>query len=167
VISRFRDELADGAGARGGLGAPRWQLRGAPCCSRRVTVALSIVAMVLFPMYFLKSFAYAGIGVVAFAAIAAIVVNAGGDHVARGPTGRTGCAPTGPGASSVVRNRGSARLSEAFFYRSTKFVMRRAIPVGIGIITLMLMVRRTFPRYQMGLRRRPRAAVVGLGAPGF
>jgi len=29
-----------------------------------VTVALSMVAMVLFPMYFLKSFAYAGIAVV-------------------------------------------------------------------------------------------------------
>ncbi len=39
-----------------------------------MTVALSMVAMVLFPMYFLKSFAYAGIAVVAFAAVAAIVV---------------------------------------------------------------------------------------------
>ena len=31
------------------------------------TVALSMVAMVLFPMYFLKSFAYAGVAMVAFA----------------------------------------------------------------------------------------------------
>ena len=39
-----------------------------------MTVALSMVAMVLFPMYFLKSFAYAGIAVVAFAAVAAVMV---------------------------------------------------------------------------------------------
>ena len=38
------------------------------------TVALSMAAMVLFPMYFLKSFAYAGIATVGFAAVAAVVV---------------------------------------------------------------------------------------------
>ena len=38
------------------------------------TVALSMAAMVLFPMYFLKSFAYAGVATVAFVALAAIVV---------------------------------------------------------------------------------------------
>ena len=31
------------------------------------TVALSMAVMVLFPMYFLKSFAYAGVATVAFA----------------------------------------------------------------------------------------------------
>ena len=39
-----------------------------------VTVALSMSALILFPMYFLKSFAYAGVATVAFAAAAAIVV---------------------------------------------------------------------------------------------
>ena len=39
-----------------------------------MTVALSMSVMVLFPMYFLKSFAYAGVAVVALAAFAAIVV---------------------------------------------------------------------------------------------
>ena len=39
-----------------------------------MTVALSMSVMVLFPMYFLKSFAYAGVAVVALAAVAAIVV---------------------------------------------------------------------------------------------
>ena len=39
-----------------------------------MTVALSMSMMVLFPMYFLKSFAYAGVAVVVFAAVAAIVV---------------------------------------------------------------------------------------------
>ena len=39
-----------------------------------LTVALSMGAMVLFPMYFLRSFAYAGVAVVFLAAMAAIVV---------------------------------------------------------------------------------------------
>ena len=38
------------------------------------TVALSMAVMVLFPMHFLQSFAYAGVATVAFAAVAAIVV---------------------------------------------------------------------------------------------
>ena len=38
------------------------------------TVALSMAAMILFPMHFLKSFGYAGIATVAFTAIAAVVV---------------------------------------------------------------------------------------------
>ena len=38
------------------------------------TVALSTAAMVLFPMPFLKSFAYAGIATVALCALAALVV---------------------------------------------------------------------------------------------
>ena len=73
IISRYRDELADGA--------PRDQalVRTMATAGRTVvfsatTVALSMVAMVLFPMYFLKSFAYAGIATVGFAAAAAIVV---------------------------------------------------------------------------------------------
>jgi putative drug exporter of the RND superfamily len=37
-------------------------------------VPLSMIALVLFPMSFLKSFAYAGVAVVAFAAAAAVLV---------------------------------------------------------------------------------------------
>jgi hypothetical protein len=37
------------------------------------TVALSMAAMILFPMDFLKSFSYAGIAMVAFAGIAAVL----------------------------------------------------------------------------------------------
>ena len=39
-----------------------------------LTVSLSMVPMALFPMYFLKSLAYAGVAVVALAATAAVVV---------------------------------------------------------------------------------------------
>src|SRR4029077_4769805 len=73
ILSRFRDELANGAGRDEAL------LRTMATAGRTVlfsamTVALSMSMMALFPMYFLKSFAYAGVAVVVFAAVAAIVV---------------------------------------------------------------------------------------------
>ena len=73
IISRYRDELADGADRDHAL-VRTMATAGRTVLFSAMTVALSMVAMVLFPMYFLKSFAYAGIAVVAFAAVAAIVV---------------------------------------------------------------------------------------------
>jgi putative drug exporter of the RND superfamily len=73
IVSRFRDELADGADRNEAL-IRTMATAGRTVLFSALTVALSMVAMVLFPMYFLKSFAYAGIAVVAFAAVAAVVV---------------------------------------------------------------------------------------------
>ena len=73
IISRYRDELAEGADRDRAL-VRTMATAGRTVLFSAMTVALSMVAMVLFPMYFLKSFAYAGIAVVAFAAVAAIVV---------------------------------------------------------------------------------------------
>ena len=108
-----------------------------------MTVALSMVAMVLFPMYFLKSFAYAGIAVVAFAAFAAIVVTPAaiallGDRLdaldVRRLTRRL------LGRPEPVRKP----VEETFWYRSTKFVIRRAIPIGVAIIALLLVLGAPF-----------------------
>ena len=73
IVSRFRDELADGADRNEAL-IRTMATAGRTVLFSAMTVALSMVAMVLFPMYFLKSFAYAGVAVVAFAAVAAVVV---------------------------------------------------------------------------------------------
>src|SRR6185369_9760059 len=72
-LSRYRDELADGAGHEEAL-LRTMATAGRTVLFSAVMVALSMLAMVLFPMYFLRSFAYAGIATVAFAAVAAIVV---------------------------------------------------------------------------------------------
>ena len=73
IISRYRDELAAGSTRDEAL-IRTMATAGRTVLFSALTVALSMVAMVLFPMYFLKSFAYAGIAVVTFAAAAAIVV---------------------------------------------------------------------------------------------
>jgi putative drug exporter of the RND superfamily len=142
VVSRFRDELAEGAGREEAL-VRTMATAGRTVLFSAMTVALSIIAMVLFPMYFLKSFAYAGIGVVAFAAAAAVVVTPAaivllGDRLDALDVRRLGRRVFG--RPEPVRRT----VEQAFFYRSTKFVMRRAIPVGVAIIALLMVLGAPF-----------------------
>ena len=92
------------------------------------TVALSMSTLVLFPMYSLKSFAYAGIAVVAFAAIAAIVVTPAliallGDRLA---------------SRRRRRETTPVPIQQTFWYRLAKFAIRRAVPIGLAVVALML-----------------------------
>ena len=142
IISRYRDELAGGAGREAAL------IRTVATAGRTVlfsamTVALSMVAMVMFPMYLLKSFAYAGIAVVAFAAVAALVVTPAvivllGDRLDAFDVRRL--------ARRLLGRPEPARrpVGETFWYRSTKLVMRRAVPVSVAIIVLLLVLGAPF-----------------------
>ena len=136
IISRFRDELADGADREHAL-VRTMATAGRTVLFSAMTVALSMVAMVLFPMYFLKSFAYAGIAVVGFAAVAAIVVAPAaivllGDRLDSLDVRRL--ARRMLGRPEPVR----PPVEQTFWYRSTKFVMRRSIPIALAIIALLL-----------------------------
>ena len=73
MISRYRDELAGGAD-RAQAVTTTMVTAGRTVLFSAVTVALSMAVMVLFPMNFLRSFAYAGVATVAFAALSAVVV---------------------------------------------------------------------------------------------
>ena len=73
IISRYRDELADGAEPDHALVVTMFTA-GRTVLFSAAVVALSMSVMIIFPTYFLKSFAYAGIATVAFAAAAAILV---------------------------------------------------------------------------------------------
>ena len=53
IVSRFRDEVADGAGREAAL-IRTMETAGRTVLFSAVTVALSMVAMVLFPMHFLS-----------------------------------------------------------------------------------------------------------------
>lgn len=142
IISRYRDELAEGherdtALVRTMVTAGRTVLFSA------LTVALSMVAMVIFPMYFLQSFAYAGIAVVGFAALAAIVVAPAammlaGDRLDSLDVRKLGRRIFGrpePQAKPV---------EQMFWYRSTKFVMRRPVPIAAGVVALLLILGAPF-----------------------
>ncbi|MGV0745402.1 MMPL family transporter [Mycolicibacterium sp. XJ870] len=142
IISRYRDELAEGADAETAL-VRTMVTAGRTVLFSAMTVALSMAAMVLFPMYFLKSFAYAGIAVVGLAALAAIVVAPAaivllGDRLdaydvrrfCRRILGRPEPEPK--------------PIEQTFWYRMTKRVMRRSVPVGVTIVVLLLMLGAPF-----------------------
>ncbi|TRW78745.1 MMPL family transporter [Mycolicibacterium sp. 018/SC-01/001] len=138
IISRYRDELADGADCERAL-IRTMTTAGRTVLFSALTVALSMVAMVIFPMYFLKSFAYAGIAVVAFAALAAIVV-------APAAIALAGDRLDALDVRRVVRRRlrrpepGPVPIEQVFWYRSTKFVMRRPIPIGLAVVAVLLLL---------------------------
>ncbi|MDH6197652.1 RND superfamily putative drug exporter [Mycobacterium frederiksbergense] len=142
IVSRYRDELADG------MDPDRALVRTMATAGRTVlfsamTVALSMVAMVLFPMYFLKSFAYAGIAVVALAAFAAIVVAPAaiallGDRLDDYDVRRF--------IRRILGRPEPARKSveQTFWYRTAKRVTRRSIPVIVSVVVLLLVLGAPF-----------------------
>jgi len=142
IISRFRDELAGGADRDEAL-VRTMATAGRTVLFSAMTVALSMVTMVLFPMYFLKSFAYAGVAVVAFGAIAAIVVTPAaialiGDRLDALDVRRLGRRLLG--RPEPVRRP----IQKWFWYRSTKFVMRFPIPVALTVIAFLLILGAPF-----------------------
>ncbi len=148
IVSRYRDEISGGA-------TPEAALVRTMCTAGRtvlfsaVTVALSLSALLVFPMYFLRSFAYSGIATVAFAVAAAVIVTPAA-IVALG---------TRLDAFDIRRlmRRALGRpepvakpVDRLFWYRSTKFVMRRSIPVGTAIMALLLLLGTPFLGIEFG-----------------
>lgn len=136
IISRYRDEIADGT-ERDRAVVRTLATAGRTVVFSAITVALSMAAMVLFPMYFLKSFAYAGIAAVAFAATAAIVITPAvivlaGDRLDAFDVRRL--------ARRLLRRPppGPRAVQDLFWYRSTKFVIRRWLPTGGAVVLLLL-----------------------------
>jgi RND superfamily putative drug exporter len=149
ILSRFRDELADGAGRDEAL------VRTVAAAGRTVlfsagTVALSMSATALFPMYFLRSFAYAGIAVVAFVGIAAVTVTPAaivllGDRLESLDVHRL--------MRRLLRQGEPVQrpVEQTFFYRLAAFVMRRAIPIGLTLVALLVAVGSPFLGAKWGL----------------
>jgi len=151
IISRYRDELADRADSAGTISsAERSQAlvvtmvtAGRTVLFSALTVALSMVSMVLFPMYFLKSFAYAGVAVVAFAAVAAIVVAPAAIMLAGE---RLDSLDVRKLIRRILGRPEPVRkpVEQMFWYRSSKFVMRRSIPIGLVVVVLLLLLGAPF-----------------------
>ncbi|MDJ0340058.1 MMPL family transporter [Streptomyces sp. H10-C2] len=73
IVRRFREELADRGDPLQAVGATL-RTAGRTVLFSALTVAAALAAMLVFPQYFLRSFAYAGIAVVLLAAAAALIV---------------------------------------------------------------------------------------------
>lgn len=142
IVSRFRDELAAGAGKDDAL-ARTMGTAGRTVLFSATTVSLSMIALALFPMNFLRSFAYAGVAVVVFAAAASMLVTPA-VIVLLGPR-LDSCDVR----SAVRRLRGRPAplplpAEATFWYRWSKTVMRRAIPIGLAVVALLLVAGAPF-----------------------
>ncbi|MBO3676279.1 MMPL family transporter [Streptomyces sp. NEAU-YJ-81] len=73
MISRFREQLAAGAGVDDAV-RQTVDTAGRTVAFSAATVAAALAALLVFPQYFLRSFGYAGVGVVALAAIGTLFV---------------------------------------------------------------------------------------------
>jgi RND superfamily putative drug exporter len=73
MVSRFREELAGGTEV-GEAVARTMATAGRTIAFSALAVAAALSAMLVFPVYFLKSFAYAGVGVTVFSALSALLV---------------------------------------------------------------------------------------------
>jgi RND superfamily putative drug exporter len=159
IISRYRDELADGATRDEAL-IRTMATAGRTVLFSATTVALSMAVMVLFPMYFLKSFAYAGVVTVAFVAAAAIVVTPAA-IVLLGS--RLNSLDARRLVRRVLRRPDPVRkpVERMFWYRSTKFVVRRAVPIALAVVTLLVLLGAPFLGVKWGFpddRVLPRSA---------
>lgn len=148
IVTRFRDELAlDNDQTRALI--VTMTTAGRTVLFSALTVAMSMTALALFPMYFMRSFAYAGAAVVALTAAAAIVVTPAalvllGDQLdafdVRLLTRRL-----------LRRPRPTAvPLEQSFWYRCTKVVMRHAYSIGLTVVVVLLLVGSPFTTVKWG-----------------
>ena len=143
IVSRYRDEIADGVTPDEAV-VRTMTTAGRTVAYSATTVALSMSAMVVFPMYFLRSFAYAGVAVVLLAAFAAVTITPAVivllgrrldafdvRKVVRRALGR----PLTPAARPI---------SQSFWYRTTHAVMRHALVFAVILISVLLMLGAPF-----------------------
>ncbi len=159
IVSRYRDELAEGCDRDEAL-IRTMVTSGRTVLFSAVTVALSMSATVAFPMYFLKSFAYAGVATVAFVATASIVITPAA-IVLLGP--RLDALDVRRSLRRILRRPDPVHkpVEELFWYRSSKFVMRRWAPIGLAVLALLMLLGLPFFSVKWGFpddRVLPRSA---------
>ena len=136
IVSRYREEIRNGVSAEDAI-RTTMRTAGRTVLFSALTVGLSLAAMLVFPMYFLRSFAYAGIGVVGLATIAALILLPAMLKI------------LGPRVDALdlrafVRRRLGRPapvvkpLEETFWYRFANAVMRRALPIGLVVTAILV-----------------------------
>ncbi len=139
VVSRYREELRAGLAPADAI-ARTVQTAGRTVIFSSLTVAVSLAAMLVFPLAFLRSFAYAGIAVVALAAVGAVVVLPAllavlGRRVDTWVLWRRPVKPEGTG----------------FWHRVAVAVMRRPVTVATAVVLFLLLLGAPFIRIAFGL----------------
>jgi len=138
VVSRFREELRRGLTPHEAV-VQTVKTAGRTVAFSGVTVALSLSALLIFPLTFLRSFAYAGVAVVMLAALAAVVFLPAllavlGHRVDK----------------LAVWRRKERPVGEGFWHRAATTVMRRPVPIATAVIVVLLLLGAPFLGVEFG-----------------
>ncbi|WP_405565200.1 MMPL family transporter [Streptomyces phaeochromogenes] len=133
VISRYREER------EAGRPGPDAVVRATAVAGRTVvfsgvTVAVSLCALLVFPFFFLSSFAYAGVLVVVTAVVGAVVF-----------------LPAALARWGHRVERPAARTSSGFWHRTALAAMRRPLLAGAGVLTVLLLAASPLLGLRFGL----------------
>ncbi len=128
MINRFREELKGGATTEAAV-ITMMTTAGKTVFVSGITVAVTLASLLIFPLYFLKSFAYAGIAVSLLAVLGALTALP------------AVLAILGPGVNRLKVRRGElAPKDTGFWSRIASAVMRRPWPVLLGVTAVLLVV---------------------------
>ncbi|HEY2428854.1 MAG TPA: MMPL family transporter, partial [Acidimicrobiales bacterium] len=141
VVNRYREELRKGRDPDAAV-VRTVETAGRTVLFSAVTVAASLAALLVFPLYFLRSFAYAGVAVVLIAAVGAVVVlpallavlgrRVDALDLRRAILHRMGREPH------------VAEVGEGFWHRLATAVMRRPLPIATAIIAVLVLLGAPF-----------------------
>ncbi len=139
IVSRFREELHGGRAPYDAV-VRTVQTAGKTVAFSALTVAVALAALLVFPLAFLRSFAYAGIGVALVAGAVAVI------------SLPALLAVLGLRVNSLrVFRRDPKPVGEGVWHRIATFVMRRPVPIAIAVIALLIVLGLPFLRIQFGL----------------
>ncbi|TMM15930.1 MAG: MMPL family transporter [Actinobacteria bacterium] len=138
LVSRYREEVAR-TGTRDEAVIRTVETAGRTVAFSALTVAASLTALLVFPLVFLRSFAYAGIPVVLVAAVGAIVVLPAILVV------------LGPRVDALsVNRRPLPPVGEGFWHRVATVVMRRPVPIATVVIVVLVVLGTPFLHVHFG-----------------
>ncbi|TMK83810.1 MAG: MMPL family transporter, partial [Actinobacteria bacterium] len=138
IVNRYREEFKTSLSREEAI-VRAMETAGRTVVFSGVTVAAAMTALLVFPLVFLRSFAYAGIPVLALAVVGAVVVLPAllavlGPRVDRWSLNRKPLPPVG----------------EGFWHRVAMGVMRRPIPVALTSVVILLLLGAPFLHVAFG-----------------
>ncbi len=133
IVSRFREELRNGKSVE--LAVVRTvETAGKTILISALTVAASLSALLVFPQFFLRSFAYAGVAVVLMAL--------GGSLLTL--TSLLAVIGHRVNALPIGRRRTDQAEADGMWHRIATFVMRRPIPIAVSVVMVLLLLGSPF-----------------------
>ena len=140
IVSRFREELQSGLTVEASI-VRTVQTAGKTILISALTVAVSLSALLVFPLYFLRSFAYAGVAVVLLALAGSILslpalLSVLGHRV---------------NSVRIGRRRTQKAEHEGAWHRVATIVMRRPIPVATVVVVFLVLLGAPFLRASFGI----------------